>query len=105
MTTFNTTYKEQLQRAKEQGLNIVALSVAYEVSCKFDGWIYLDDDTFEDICEFVRDIYLEYWFEVAEIVQLIFNIITYNSYEDEPYKVLEEWIRNIIINNLKQQFN
>lgn len=56
MTELKTTYKEQLEIAKSNNINIVALLVAYEVHCTFD---WLNEVEFEETCKLIKTAYLK----------------------------------------------
>ena len=51
------TYREQLNKVNELGINICDLTIANELDCVLDCE-YTEKD-FERLCEFARDIYLK----------------------------------------------
>lgn len=51
------TYREQLNKVNELGINICDLTIANELDCVLDCE-YTEKD-FERLCEYARDIYLE----------------------------------------------
>ena len=93
MTELKTTYKEQLERAKENNINIIALNVAYEVHCTFD-WV--TDYEFEKICELIKTAYLKS--EYAELWQLIRAL--YNICDNDEENDILQVVANTSISSL-----
>lgn len=56
MTNLKTTFKEQLKRAKENEINIVALDIAYETQICLD---FLTDEEFELCCGLIYRAYMQ----------------------------------------------
>lgn len=85
MTELKTTYKEQLERAKSNNINVVDLMVAYNVKDTFD-WV--TDYEFEKICELIKNAYLKS--EYVELWQLIraLYIICDNDEENDILQVV-----------------
>ena len=52
------TYREQLNKVNELGINICDLTIANELDCVLDSGTYTDKD-FERLCEFARNVYLK----------------------------------------------
>lgn len=52
------TYREQLNKVNELGINICDLTIANELDCVLDCGTYTDKD-FERLCEYARYIYLK----------------------------------------------
>lgn len=54
-------YKEQLNKARQLGLNILDLEIANEVEWCIENAPFLpnNDNIFEHLCEFVEDVYLK----------------------------------------------
>jgi hypothetical protein len=53
------TYREQLDKVNELGINICDLTIANELDCVLDGKYTANEKTFEELCEFARYIYLK----------------------------------------------
>ena len=51
------TYREQLEKVNELGINVCKLEIAYECDCVLD--FEMKEKDFEDICEFAHYIYLK----------------------------------------------
>ena len=52
------TYREQLNKVNELGINICDLTIAHELDCVLNSGIYNDKD-FERLCDYARYIYLK----------------------------------------------
>lgn len=52
------TYREQLNKVNELGINICDLTIANELDCVLDAGAYTEKD-FERLCEYARYIYLK----------------------------------------------
>lgn len=80
-----TNYKKQLEKAKENNINITDLMVAYKVHHMFD-WV--TDYEFEKICELIKNAYLKS--EYVEIWQLVraLYIICENDEENDILQVV-----------------
>jgi hypothetical protein len=53
------TYREQLNKVNELGINICDLAIANELDCVLDSKHTANEKTFEKLCEFARYIYLK----------------------------------------------
>lgn len=52
------TYREQLNKVNELGINICNLTIANELDCVLDSGAYTDED-FERLCNYAVSIYLK----------------------------------------------
>ena len=52
------TYREQLNKVNELGINICDLTIANELDCVLDAGTYTANE-FEKLCEYARYIYLK----------------------------------------------
>lgn len=89
-------YKEQYEKAKEMGLDIISLEVANEVSCTIYE-IELTDKEFELCCSMVEDAYLKsdylsIWTITKALRDLIKNQVL--DEEEKIYNSIEELIDN-----------
>lgn len=71
------TFKETLNRAKEQNINPIDLEIAYELDCMLEHEI--DDETFEEACSLIYDTWCKYedvsvWCLAKAIIDLDFKI-------------------------------
>lgn len=90
MTEFKTTYKQQLQQAKENNINVVSLLVAYEVS---NIW-GIDYKDFEKICDVVKLIYTKSELDsVYDICERLRYLLEYYYLEELKEMDLNELIR------------
>jgi hypothetical protein len=53
------TYREQLNKVTELGINICDLTIANELDCILDGKYTENEKTFEKLCDFARNVYLK----------------------------------------------
>ena len=53
------TYREQLNKVNELGINICDLKIANELDCVFDGKYTENEKTFNKLCDFARNVYLK----------------------------------------------
>lgn len=53
------TYREQLNKVNELGINICDLTIANELDCVLDGKYTANEKTFEKLCDFARNVYLK----------------------------------------------
>lgn len=90
MTELKTTYKKQLEIAKENNINLFALLVACEVKDTFD--LNINDEEFEAICKIIKLAYLKS--EGIEIWKLTHALYTlYESSEDKT--TMLEFVNNL----------
>lgn len=76
------TYKEQLNKIKELGIDIIDISIAYEFECVF-GFDYTDEE-FENICSYAKYIYLKSEYMTYNALALCINdLITNENYTIE----------------------
>ena len=68
-------FKEQLNKAKELGINLLAVQIAYEVeSFEYNG--ILSDEDFEKVCSIVKDYYLDIDdVSISNITSTVFSLI------------------------------
>lgn len=94
-------YIELLALAKKHDINIVKLSIAYELECILNE--QLDEEHFEELCEQVYDIYLSIdTYDVNLICRAVLDAFTdeevkellINEYDED----LEEYVRQTICN-------
>lgn len=95
-------YKEQLQKAEEMKLDIVSLSVAYEIKCFFD--FELGDYEFELCCTMVEESYLKSEdLTILQLTRALYDMITKDVFEEKTYSSIVELIMNtplrILIDN------
>lgn len=70
------TYREQLNKVNELGINICDLTIANELDCVLDYGTYSDKD-FERLCEYARYIYLKVDNITAEaIARAIYDLLS-----------------------------
>ena len=55
---YNMTYREQLNKVKALGIEIFDLKIAYYLDVVFDGKNKLNENDFEMLCDYARNIYL-----------------------------------------------
>lgn len=68
-------YREQLQKAKEIGINPISLQVANEAEYWFSG-IELSENDFELICELIEDSWLKSEYShINNLTRALYNII------------------------------
>lgn len=91
-------YKEQLQKAREIGLDIISLSVANEVECIFD--IDITNEEFELCCGLVEQAYLKSeYVSIWACARALYDMIT-----DEENKLsIEELIDKTSRNDLLEK--
>ena len=53
------TYREQLNKVKSFGIEIFDLTIAYYLDKVFDGKHKLNENDFESLCYYAKNIYLE----------------------------------------------
>ena len=105
MTELKATYKEQLERAKENEINIMALNIAYELDCLFDGYISLTDDEFEEICKFIKSIVIDNQnLQIWDLIWHLREIILNEELEETPTKALTEVTEIRIIHLAEKEF-
>lgn len=86
-------YKEQLQKAKEMKLDIVSLSVAYEIKCFFD--FELSDYEFELCCSLVEQSYLKSEdLTILQLTRALYDMITKDVFEEKTYNNIVELVMN-----------
>ena len=69
------TYREQLNKVNELGINICDLTIANELDCVLDCGTYTDED-FERLCDYAIYIYLKSDNITAEaIAQAIYGLL------------------------------
>ena len=69
------TYREQLNKVNELGINICDLTVANELDCVLDAGAYTEKD-FERLCDYARYIYLKSGNITAEaIARAIYGLL------------------------------
>ena len=52
------TYREQLNKVNELGINICDLTIANELDCVLEAGTYTEKD-FERLCDFAKNVYLK----------------------------------------------
>lgn len=105
MTELKTTYKEQLEKAKENEINVMALNIAYELDCLFDGYISLTDDEFEEMCKFIKPIVIDNQdLEIWDIIWHLREIIINEELEETPTEALTEVTETKIIKLARKEF-
>lgn len=73
------TFKEQLEKANELGLNVLDLRVALEVKDTIESSLYSDfsgmgDNAYNALCSIIRDIYLKADSDV-ELTEVIESVL------------------------------
>lgn len=85
------TYKEQLQTARDNKLDVLDLTVANEVYYYFEHHL-ITDELFEQLCEFVTYIYLKSEHTlISDIVGTIHILVTENDYTFDDIFVMDKW--------------
>lgn len=79
------TYREQLNKAREMGLNIVNLLIADECESNF-GFVY-NEKEFEQLCEYVRICYIKGDCSASSICTAI------NYYATDKGKTVEQILK------------
>ena len=70
------TYREQLDKVNELGINICDLTIANELDCVLDGKYTENEKTFDKLCDFARNIYLKSESITAEaIARAIYGLL------------------------------
>lgn len=94
-------YIELLALAKKHDINIVKLTIAYELECILAE--ELDEEQFEELCEQVYDIYLSIdTYDLNAVCKAVLDAFT-DEYEKETLENeydndLEEYVRQTICN-------
>ena len=84
-------YKEQLEKAKEMGLDIISLEVANEIKCFFD--FKLSDYEFELCCSLVEQSYLKSEdLTILQLTRALYDIITKDVFEEKTYSNIAELV-------------
>lgn len=90
-------YREQLQKAKEIGIDPISLEVASEVEYWFSG-IELSENEFELICELIKDSYLKSpYAHIYNLAHALYIIICEYDLNEES---VEDIVKNTSINEL-----
>lgn len=95
-------YKEQYEKAKEMGLNIISLEVANEIKCFFD--FELSDYEFESCCSLVEESYLKSEdLTILQFTRALYDMIIKYVFEEKRYDNIIELVNNttrkILIDN------
>lgn len=91
-------YREQLEKSKQYGIDVISLDVANEVECiifEFE----MTEKEFEMICGFVEQCYLKSEYSnIPNLVKAIRDLILKQVYNEEKeeniYSSIEELINN-----------
>ena len=68
-------YREQLEKAKQNDIDVISLDVANEVECIFD--IEMTDEEFELCCGFVEQAYLKSeYISIWSLARALYDMIT-----------------------------
>lgn len=73
-------YKEQLELAKENNINVIDLSIADEVKCIFNK--KLSDDDFETACVLIKNAYLKSeYISINQLTKTLNTVIDLGIYK------------------------
>ena len=84
-------YKEQLQTAKEHGLDILSLMVADEVEQYFADHTEITDELFEQVCSFAKEMYLKSGDSLSSIVVTIKQLVETEGYTFDEVFSMKKW--------------
>ena len=84
-------YKEQLQTAREHGLDILNLMVADEVEQYFADQTEITDELFEQVCSFAEDMYLKSGDSLSSIVVTIKQLVETEGYTFDEVFSMKKW--------------
>ena len=84
-------YKEQLQTAREHGLDILNLMVADEVEQYFADQTEITDELFEQVCSFAEDMYLKSGYSLSSIVVTIKQLVETEGYTFDEVFSMKKW--------------
>ena len=84
-------YKEQLQTAREHGLDILNLMVADEVEQYFADHTEITDELFEQVCSFAKEMYLKSGDSLSSIVATIQQLVETEGYTFDEVFSMKKW--------------
>lgn len=85
------TYREQLNKVNELGINICDLTIANELDCVLDAGAYTAED-FERLCDYARYIYLKDDELTANAIALCINgMLSELGYTVEEITSMNKW--------------
>lgn len=87
------TYRETLNKAKLYEIEVLKLSVAFEVHCTFDGEeLELTEEQFEKACYLVERAYLKSeYLAIDSIARALINMLEYIQLEEvDIWKLIEK---------------
>lgn len=85
------TYREQLNKVNELGINICDLTIANELDCVLDSGAYTEED-FERLCNYAVSIYLKSENLTANAIALCINgMLSELGYTVEEITSMNKW--------------
>jgi hypothetical protein len=85
------TYREQLNKVNELGINICDLTIAHELDCVLDAGAYTEED-FERLCDYAVYIYLKSEHLTANAIALcIGGMLSELGYTVEEITQMNKW--------------
>jgi hypothetical protein len=83
------SYKEQLEKARKNGIDVISLDVANEVECIFD--IEMTEREFEMCCSFIEQSYLKSdHISIWAIARALYDMITDEENQLSIEKLIDE---------------